>query len=219
MNKAHTHVGTMKISAARLGALAIAAAVALATGCAGSGSAVVDQAISPREQAEPVLLSAQTSARAGKRTDAIELYKKSLAIDESNAAAWYNLGLLLQQDQQFAAAAESFQRAAELDTRDPRPYFAFASQLQQLGWLDEAEKYYALALDRQPSHLPSLMQAVQVGQLLDKYDDKMLDRSRRALQLTTDPKWREYLQRMQLMAQERVSRGGGSVAPRMTPTR
>jgi tetratricopeptide (TPR) repeat protein len=193
--------------------------IALAAGCKSATSTAQESTLSPREQAEPILLSAQSSARAGKRADAIDLYARSLEIDPSSAAAWYNMGLLQQQEQQYAAAAVSFQKAAELDVRDPRPHFAFGSQLQQLGWLDEAEKYYALALDRQPSHLPSLLQAVQVGQLLDKYDDKMLDRTRRALQLTTDRAWREYLQRMQLMAQERVSRGGGSTAPRLTPQR
>lgn len=204
--------------AVMLAACCVLAVMAL-PGCKGPQSSQQESSLSPREQAEPILLSAQTTARAGKRREAIDLYARSIQIDPSSSAAWYNLGLLQQQDQQYAAAAESFQKAAELDPRDPRPHFAFGSQLQQLGWLDEAEKYYALALDRQPSHLPSLKQSVQIGQLLDRYDDKMLDRTRRALQMTNEPVWREYLQRMQLMAQERVSRGGGSTAPRMTPQR
>lgn len=192
--------------------LSVVSIVLVCGGCtAGKSEAVaLDDAQLKMSRAHELVMSAQRAQHAGKMDEAIKTYAEALKLHRDYPAAWYNFGVLLQGQKKYAEAAEALQVAADLDLTDPRAYAALGFQAQELGWFDEALKYYSRALERNPNYLPALKKAVESGQLLDRYDDAMLERARRALLSETDPKWVEYLKRMQLKAQERVGRAGGS---------
>jgi tetratricopeptide (TPR) repeat protein len=182
-------------------------------GCAAHQSAeapAVDNADARLAEARRHVESAQYLQQQGRDKEAIDEYVSALKLYHDYPAAWYNFGVLLQGQKKYGEAAEALQVAADLDLADPRAYTALGLQAQELGWLEEAAKYYDKALERNPNYLPPLKKSVELGQLMDRYDDKMLERARRALLQESDPKWVEYLKRMQLKAQERVVRAGGS---------
>ena len=191
----------------------VVTAVAL-TACSSSSSSTeasatqtVDQR---RAQAQRDFDKAQELTNAGQFEDAINLYKEAVTLDPKHLLAWYYLGVLCNHQSRYAEAVEAWRVAADLDNTDPRAYFALGLQYQELGILEDAAECYERALERDPSHLPSLKKAVEVDQLQDNYTDVTLDRIRKALLRETDPKWVDYLRLMQLKAKERVGRAGGN---------
>lgn len=185
---------------------------ALLAGCSGkaassNGPETVD---AKRVQADKLIAKAQELTAAGQDYDAINVYKEAVTLYPGNAFAWYNLGVLCSRHNRLRESAEAWQVAADLEPVDPRAYTAIGLQYQEQGWLVDAGRYYNRALERDPNYLPALKKSIEVDQLSDNYTDVTLDRIRKALQQETDPKWVEYLRRMQLKTLERVSRAGGS---------
>jgi hypothetical protein len=71
---------------------------------------------------------------------AIDAYKKALAIDAKFAMAWCNLGHVLRDHGDFAAALKALQKGHELGQRQPRwpfPSAAWVKQCQQLLTLEQ----------------------------------------------------------------------------------
>jgi tetratricopeptide (TPR) repeat protein len=67
------------------------------------------------------------------------LLEKSLALDNSNPIAHFELGNLLDRSQLFEAAAAEFARAAALDPNDAATHYRLARDYDRIGKHDEAE--------------------------------------------------------------------------------
>ncbi len=202
----------MKCAGVVVSLLILAGALALG-GCVSHASAPAPAPDNPDlrlAEARRHVENAQYLQERHRDKEAVDEYVAALKTYHDLPAAWYNLGVLLQGQKKYAESNEALQVAAEMETVDPRPYTALGLGAQELGWTEDAARYYDKALERNPNYLPALKKSVEVGQMLDRYDDHMLDRCRRALTQETDPKWVDYLKRMQLKAQERVVRAGGS---------
>jgi tetratricopeptide (TPR) repeat protein len=202
----------MKCAGVVVSSLALTAALLLC-GCAAwraSPPAATDNPDVRLAEARRHVEKAQYLQDHGREREAVDEYVVALKTYHDLPVAWYNLGVLLQGQKKYAESVEALQVAADMDVSDPRAYTALGIGAQDLGWIEDAARYYDKALERNPNYLRALKKSVEVGQLLDRYDDRMLDRCHRALLQETDPKWVDYLKRMQLKAQERVARAGGS---------
>ncbi len=75
----------------------------------------------------------------GRRDEAIAAFRRTVAINQDNLHAWYNLGLLLQGGDDAAAAEVAYRRALALDPRYRPARNNLAVLLHGQGRLDEAE--------------------------------------------------------------------------------
>jgi tetratricopeptide (TPR) repeat protein len=148
------------------------------------------QAIAYKEDAE-------RAEKAGNLDKAIELNHKAIQLEPDMGAAWNNLGLDLMhrgQPDDFVDAAQAFKRAADLMVTDDRPYQNLGVLYHDRGFADEALRYFALALERNPNSLASLRGAVACAKFLYKSDEAGLARLNRALMMETDPDWRKIME-------------------------
>ena len=80
------------------------------------------------------------------------MYRALVALDPANAEAFYNLGLALKQQDDFAAAEVELRRAARLDPALPEAPFTLGVVLWQTGRADEALQQFRDALARKPDY-------------------------------------------------------------------
>lgn len=85
----------------------------------------------------------------GRTADAVDMYRQTLEVDPKLFPAHLNLGLLLLDADQPAAAAEELKAAAELEPENYRAHFYLAAALESAGRKEEALERYrrAAALD------------------------------------------------------------------------
>jgi len=90
--------------------------------------------------------------QSGQLEDAEGWYRKALAIDPGYARAWNGLGLVWEARKELAKAREHYyEKAAELDPKEPVYPCNVGDLLRQSGQLGEAKGWYrkALAIDPQ----------------------------------------------------------------------
>lgn len=160
-------------------------------------------------------------AEAAKRPDeAIALYRQAIETYRDFPAAWHNMALLQLEKGETLAAVESFKVAGDLDLRDPRPVFNIGVIYEQQGWSKEAQRYYTEALARDANYLEALRRSVYLDMIESTYTPATLERTRRALLLEQDTKWRSFFDRSQLRLNAVLTEGAGapSNAPAGTPS-
>jgi tetratricopeptide (TPR) repeat protein len=81
---------------------------------------------------------ANALASTGKKTEAITWLERAVKVDPTEASAWYNLGYILQEQEQHAEALASFERAIGNNEKLDLAYYGKAISLVKLGRLDEA---------------------------------------------------------------------------------
>lgn len=91
--------------------------------------------------------------RSGKAKEAEQAYRKSLTLNSDFAAAHYNLGCLLLENERFAEAATQFRRSGHLAADNPKIWAKQGTAQLGEGKLEEAEASYNAAL-AQDSALP-----------------------------------------------------------------
>lgn len=126
---------------------------------------------------------------------AIETYRRALSMDDTLHNAWNNLGTLLMEEGNYADAVSAFQVAADLMPVDPRPHYNMGIAYQRNGWGEEAFRHFAMALERDPSHLASMRGFVRAAEMTGRADDRIVRVISSALLRETDERWRAYLQR------------------------
>ena len=89
--------------------------------------------------------------RLGEREAAKEAFRKAIDLDESYAEAYFNLGLLLADDDENVEAVKLLGRATQLDPNSSRAHGALGALLQKLGNYAEAEAELKRALELNPS--------------------------------------------------------------------
>lgn len=159
-----------------------------------STSEQIDQITQRRAEAARL---AQEAERVGE-TDpdlAITTYRRALALDGSTHNAWNNLGILYMDKGNYADAVGAFQVAADLIPGDPRPLYNIGIAYQRNGWGEEAFRNFSRALERDPSHLPSMRGYVRSAEMTGRADEQVVAVIRNAVMRDTDERWRTYLQR------------------------
>jgi hypothetical protein len=99
-----------------------------------------------------------------------------------------------------------FKAAADLSTRDPKPYYNIALAYYRQGWPEQALQYWVKSLERSPNYLESLRGAILAAKLLDIADHPALDRARRALAVETDAQWRKIEEQQMLRIEGTLTR-------------
>ncbi len=108
--------------------------------------------------------------------EARALSEKSLRIDETNALAWLNLGVCLQENREQERAADAFRRALALDDTLHDAWMGLGSACAELGEAAEAANAWLVLLKQFPrsakllyslSRLPALLIDVDISALLD----------------------------------------------------
>lgn len=151
---------------------------------------------SARRRAEALRLVQE--AERLERTDAaraIDTYRRAVALDNTMHNAWNNMGMLLMEQGNYADAVAAFQVASDLMPVDPRPPYNIGLAYQRNGWGEEAYRHFAIALERDPSHLPSMRGFVRAAEITGRADDRTIQIIRTALMRETDEQWRTYFQR------------------------
>ena len=126
---------------------------------------------------------------------AIETYRRALGLDDTLHNAWNNLGTLLMDQGNYADAVAAFQVSADLMPADPRPHYNIGIAYQRNGWGEESFRHFSLALERDPSHLPSMRGFVRAAEMTGRADERIVRVINGALLRETDERWRDYLQR------------------------
>lgn len=164
-------------------------------GCASSAGAPPPEAPSRarEEEARRLAVQAQRAQREGNADQAVELYRRSLAVSDSQAAVWHNLGALLCQQGRYVDAVEACKRAADLSPTDPRPLIVIGTTYSKTGWEEKALENFTQALARDERSVEALRGAIKSGKLLGIADNASLDRVRTALMTDVGPgaeRWR-----------------------------
>jgi tetratricopeptide (TPR) repeat protein len=84
--------------------------------------------------------------------DAVEAYRRVVAIDPTYAAAWNNLGLLLHRMGKYDEARNAYASALEQDARCCEAVYNLGSLAEDRGDLEEAVRCYRRALDISPDY-------------------------------------------------------------------
>lgn len=158
----------------------------------------------PRDPQQALRLAtrAQAAADAGDADQAIELYNEALLQDDSLAFAWNNLGLELMDRFAYQDAVLAFTRAADLTPRDPRPMTNAGIAYHRAGFDREALRHFEYALERDPNWIEALRGAGRATRRLHLSDDDALERTRRALLIEPDPKWRSFFERERIRIEQ-----------------
>jgi len=177
----------------------VAVAIVTLAGCAGGRRAA--EAPTPGaslDEAHRLAVQAQAAQGAGDLDRAVELNRQALGINGDLGGVWNNLGVaLLARDRETTDvidAGQAFKRAADLLPTDPRPYENLGTLYHQRGFADDALRYYALSLERDPNWPASLRGAVDSARRLRKSDEPALARVRRAIMIERDPAWVQTLE-------------------------
>lgn len=138
---------------------------------------------------------------------AMETYRRALALDDSLHNAWNNLGLLLMNKGEYADAVSAFQVAGDLMPADPRPVYNIGLAYQRNGWGEEAYRHFAMALERDRSHLPSMRGFVRAAEMTGRADERTVEVIRAATMRETDDRWRDYFQRQRFRVEALLDNG------------
>lgn len=89
------------------------------------------------------------------RRHAIEAYRRALEIDSVHADAHINLGRLLHESGEFAAAESHYRQALQSRPHDPTAAFNLAVALDDQGRTEEAIRAYQVAIETEPRNSDS----------------------------------------------------------------
>lgn len=159
-----------------------------------NASEAIAQIARQREEARQLAAQAERVAESDP-AKAIELYQQSLRLDDAQQLAWNNLGTLLLDQGNYADAVNAFNRASQIVPGDPRPEYNIGIAYQRNGWGEDAFRHFGNAIDRDPSHMPSMRGYIRAAEMTGRADDTLLSMIKAATLRETDPDWRTYLQR------------------------
>ncbi len=107
----------------------------------------------PTEQAETWFeRAAECDDDPARWDEAIEAYRRVVAIDPTYAAAWNNLGLLLHRVGQYAEARAAYEAALKQDPRCCESAYNLGSLDEDEGRMEDAIGHYRHALDLSPDY-------------------------------------------------------------------
>ena len=98
----------------------------------------------PRNALGPLLLAKARLARDSKDGTAEGLLRRSIALDDANWEAHYELGVLLEGKHDWLAASKELRRGAELDEKQAMPHYHLARVYDRLGETEKAKEERAV---------------------------------------------------------------------------
>lgn len=117
---------------------------------------------------------------------AIDGFKKAAKEENNFAEAWYNVGLLEQNQGHLKEAKEAYNKAIEMRPDMAGPYTNIAKMLIDEGNYDEAEKYLLIVVDENKGIEPYNVQAnLDLGMLYRHKGEEILEKERGG----TEPKF------------------------------
>ena len=99
-----------------------------------------------------LFIEAVRCEEAGKKLEAVEIYQNILRLDPAHAPAAINLGTILYNQRQFAAAESLYRQAAETDPGYALAWFDLGNVLDELQRLSEAIEAYRNAIRLAPGY-------------------------------------------------------------------
>jgi len=122
-----------------------------------------------------VYINATKEKILGNSAKAIKLYQQALSIDQSSAAAHYELGLLYQQTEDLTAAYEEFKWAHQIDPSNYWYTISYANILEVQGLKAESIEVYSQLVEQFPSKIELryelaklLLEQNKVGKSIDQ---------------------------------------------------
>ena len=120
------------------------------------GEIVTSEAIiteeTPDTTVDDLVSEGETAHRAGDYDNALELFNKAIALDPSNAMAWFNRGVLLESKQDPKGAKQSFVICLDIDPNHGPALANLAVLLDRLGDNDGSVEIANRALEFFPAH-------------------------------------------------------------------
>ena len=120
------------------------------------GEIVTSEAImteeTPDTTVDDLVSEGETAHRAGDYDNALELFNKAIALDPSNAMAWFNRGVLLESKQDPKGAKQSFVICLDIDPNHGPALANLAVLLDRLGDNDGSVEIANRALEFFPGH-------------------------------------------------------------------
>lgn len=98
----------------------------------------------------PVATRAHLLAQLRRPHEAIEAHRRLVEIDDGDAAAWFNLGFLLEEQEAWDDALHAFERATAADPGLDRAWYGMGLVLIRLERLDEAVRAFKRNTELQP---------------------------------------------------------------------
>lgn len=89
------------------------------------------------------------TAKAGDRLNAIELYERSLALDENDDLTHNAIASLYRLERAYERAQDHYLKALEIDDTYAQTYYNYGNLLVDMGEIDEARTMYKRALELQ----------------------------------------------------------------------
>lgn len=146
-------------------------------------------------QASAIVREAQRYELAGNDTEAIAKYREAINTYTELPVAWNNLGRLLMKRSENLGAADAFKTASELSPTDPRPLYNLGALWEGLGYLEDAQRWYNQALNRDHDYLPALRRYIIIEEIFLNPDPTTFERVQTALLIEKDPWWIDRFKR------------------------
>jgi tetratricopeptide (TPR) repeat protein len=175
-----------------------AAALGLGVGCTtGNTSRSALEAGYAEDRAQRLLRAQRLAVRAENSDDPARqevLLREAVDLFPQHSAFWTNLGTALAEQDDFAAAAEAYALASELDPTDPRPPYNLGALYAKRFWNEPALEHFERALDRDPNYRNALRGAIHMRILERAFDRELLEMIERAVVIETNERWLRYFQ-------------------------
>jgi tetratricopeptide (TPR) repeat protein len=103
-------------------------------------------------QLQSLFLSAIQAEEQGRKIEAMDFYKRILAVDPAYTAALINMGTLLYHQKQYGLAEELYRKATETDPNYVLAFFDLGNVLDELERPDESIAAYCTAIKLAPGY-------------------------------------------------------------------
>ncbi len=124
---------------------------------------------------QDLVARARQLASAGRLNDAISSLQDWLREAPQDAARWHELGLLQLKQRQLAPAAESWQRAAEIDPGNSAYWHHHGLALSELQHWAEAEQSFRQAIGQDREHTPSRFKLAELCERRGAWQEAALE--------------------------------------------
>lgn len=101
------------------------------------------------ENPEIINKLAYVTAKSGDRLKGIELYERSLELDENDDLTHNAIASLYRSQRAYERAQDHYLKALEIDDQYPQTYFNYGNLLADMGNIEEARVMYKRALELQ----------------------------------------------------------------------
>uniref|UniRef100_A0A6U5Y5D3 Uncharacterized protein n=1 Tax=Guillardia theta TaxID=55529 RepID=A0A6U5Y5D3_GUITH len=99
----------------------------------------------------------------GSHTEAVQMYKRALKLDQDDATAHYNLGTALEKAGSYKEAVKSYREAIELEPEEAKYYNNMGGSLAAMNKTETAERSYKWAIKLSPRFIDAYY---NIGNLL-----------------------------------------------------